>query len=90
MDATKPPFSTTDPRSGSIRCVSNPSGGGVRCCCMPRRSIDGHTGLASFNQPTTQQIKHLKTKEYKNVHKRERTVSRAYGGSRCANCVRDR
>ena len=24
------------------------------------------------------------------MHKRERTVSRAYGGSRCANCVRAR
>lgn len=28
--------------------------------------------------------------EYKNLHKRERTVSRAYGGSRCASCVRSR
>ena len=25
-----------------------------------------------------------------NTHKRERTVSRAYGGSRCAKCVRQR
>lgn len=24
------------------------------------------------------------------MHKRERTVSRAYGGSRCAGCVRNR
>jgi len=24
------------------------------------------------------------------VHKRERTVSRAYGGSRCGSCVRSR
>lgn len=36
------------------------------------------------------QIKHMKPKEYKNVHKRERTVSRAYGGSRCGKCVRER
>ena len=35
-------------------------------------------------------IKHLAPFEYKNVHKRERTVSRAYGGSRCAKCVRQR
>ncbi|KAJ8605623.1 hypothetical protein CTAYLR_000094 [Chrysophaeum taylorii] len=35
-------------------------------------------------------IKHLSSYSYKNTHKRERTVSRAYGGSRCAKCVRDR
>jgi len=35
-------------------------------------------------------IKCLSSYAYKNVHKRERTVSRAYGGSRCAKCVRDR
>lgn len=47
--------------------------------------------IRSIHHPVpSTQIKHLKTKEYKNVHKRERTVSRAYGGSRCANCVRDR
>ncbi|KAL7066601.1 putative 60S ribosomal protein L34 [Cryptosporidium serpentis] len=28
--------------------------------------------------------------ELKHLKKRERTVSRAYGGSRCANCVRQR
>ena len=33
-------------------------------------------------------IKHLSSFAYKNTHKRERTVSRAYGGSRCAKCVR--
>jgi large subunit ribosomal protein L34e len=35
-------------------------------------------------------IKHLSSFSYKNTHKRERTVSRAYGGSRCAGCVRQR
>ena len=32
----------------------------------------------------------MKSREYKNAHKREKTVSRAYGGSRCANCVKER
>ena len=27
---------------------------------------------------------------FKNVAKRQRTVARAYGGSRCANCVKSR
>ncbi|GMH86826.1 hypothetical protein TrVE_jg1954 [Triparma verrucosa] len=35
-------------------------------------------------------IKKLKATAYKNLKKRERTVSRAYGGSKCAGCVRDR
>lgn len=35
-------------------------------------------------------IKHLSPKEYKTVSKTHRTVSRAYGGSRCAHCVRQR
>ena len=36
------------------------------------------------------QIKKLKSKAYKNVHKREKTVKRAYGGSLCGKAVRDR
>ncbi|KAL9183591.1 hypothetical protein ACHAXT_004447 [Thalassiosira profunda] len=37
-------------------------------------------------------IKHLKRSAYKehNTKKRERTVSRAYGGSTCAGCVKMR
>ena len=37
-----------------------------------------------------QGIKHLKKSEYANSKKRERTVSRAYGGSCCAPCVKTR
>uniref|UniRef100_A0A7S1UMT8 60S ribosomal protein L34 n=1 Tax=Grammatophora oceanica TaxID=210454 RepID=A0A7S1UMT8_9STRA len=37
-----------------------------------------------------QGIKHLKQSAYKNLKKRERRVSRAYGGSCCAGCVRQR
>jgi len=32
----------------------------------------------------------LRPIQYKRLHKRECTVSRAYGGSRCMNCVRER
>ena len=35
-------------------------------------------------------IKRMKCYDYKNAKKREKTVSRAYGGSRCAGCVRQR
>lgn len=35
-------------------------------------------------------IKHLKSSAYKNLKKRERRVSRAYGGSLCGTCVREK
>lgn len=35
-------------------------------------------------------IKHMDSRGFKNAHKREKTVSRAYGGSRCHKCVRNR
>jgi len=37
-----------------------------------------------------QGIKHLATPKFRATKKRERTVSRAYGGSRCATCVKSR
>ncbi|CAM9657494.1 unnamed protein product [Ectocarpus fasciculatus] len=35
-------------------------------------------------------MKHLRPKQYKNLKKRQKTVSRAYGGSVCGPCVRQR
>jgi len=35
-------------------------------------------------------IKHVKSSKYASLKKRERTVSRAYGGAACANCVKQR
>eukprot|EP00981_Chlorochromonas_danica_P012516 scaffold5105_cov161-Ochromonas_danica.AAC.2 len=35
-------------------------------------------------------VKRFSAKDQKNVSKREKTVSRAYGGSRCHQCVRNR
>lgn len=37
-----------------------------------------------------QGIVRLRPRKYAQVSKTQKTVSRAYGGSRCANCVRDR
>lgn len=36
------------------------------------------------------QIQHMDSRGFKNASKREKTVSRAYGGSRCHKCVRNR
>uniref|UniRef100_A0A6U6EHT2 60S ribosomal protein L34 n=1 Tax=Odontella aurita TaxID=265563 RepID=A0A6U6EHT2_9STRA len=46
------------------------------------RCSDCHTSLPG--------IKHLKNSAYRNLKKRERTVSRAYGGSCCGGCLRMR
>ena len=35
-------------------------------------------------------IKHMDSRGFANAKKREKTVSRAYGGSRCHACVRQR
>jgi large subunit ribosomal protein L34e len=35
-------------------------------------------------------IPHLRPKEYARLSRRQKTVNRSYGGSRCASCVRDR
>ena len=36
------------------------------------------------------QIPALRPREYATISRPKKTVQRAYGGSRCANCVRDR
>lgn len=36
------------------------------------------------------QIPALRPREYAQISKPKKTVQRAYGGSRCGNCVRDR
>lgn len=36
------------------------------------------------------QVPTLRPRQYAQVSKRVKTVQRAYGGSRCANCVRER
>ena len=38
--------------------------------------------------PDYQVIASLRPKEYKQIAKSKRTVARAYGGSRCANCAK--
>jgi large subunit ribosomal protein L34e len=36
------------------------------------------------------QIPALRPREYSQISKPKKTVNRAYGGSRCSNCVKDR
>lgn len=38
----------------------------------------------------TPQVPSLRPRQYSQISKPQKTVQRAYGGSRCANCVKDR
>ena len=42
------------------------------------------------NSSLSSQIPALRPREYATISKTKKTVQRAYGGSRCGNCVRDR
>ena len=73
-------------KSNKIRAVKTPGGKLVAQYVKKRASGPkcGDCGKRLQGIPAARPI------EYKNMKKREKTVSRAYGGSRCANCVRSR
>ena len=49
---------------------------------MTKKSLTG--------SPSPPQVPALRPREYAQISKPKKTVQRAYGGSRCGNCVRDR
>ncbi|PMB64861.1 60S ribosomal protein L34-B [Beauveria bassiana] len=55
---------------------------------MPLAST--HHSLQRHQLILFSQIPALRPREYANISKPQKTVQRAYGGSRCGNCVRDR
>ena len=73
-------------RAHKIRAVRTP--GGVLKSQRIRKTTAGPK--CSDCRKTLPGIKHLKTTAYRRTVKRERTVSRAYGGSTCHACVRQR
>ena len=75
-------------RSNRARPIRTP--GGKLVAQIIKKSTKGPR--CSDWKMAIQGIKHLKNGKagYKNLKKRERTVSRAYGGSCCAPCVRQR
>ena len=46
--------------------------------------------MASLTPAFLSQIPALRPREYATISRPKKTVQRAYGGSRCANCVKDR
>lgn len=80
---TRSPYNT---KSNKRRVVKTP-GGKLKYHLIgkqasPVRCGDCHDALPG--------VKSLRPRQYANVSKTKKTVSRAYGGSRCANCVRTR
>ncbi|KAJ0333246.1 hypothetical protein COL5a_000944 [Colletotrichum fioriniae] len=43
-----------------------------------------------YRKVTLRLVPALRPREYSQISKPKKTVQRAYGGSRCGNCVRDR
>ena len=73
-------------RSNKVRTVKTP-GGKLAVRYIKKRTNGpkcGDCGTKLSGIPA------LRPKQMKNVPKRVKTVSRAYGGSRCFRCVRDR
>ena len=73
-------------RSNIARKVKTP-GGRTTTSVITKKSKGAICGDCKVSLPG---IKHLKSSKYAGIKKRERTVSRAYGGSRCAGCVKTR
>lgn len=46
--------------------------------------------MASLTPSLLSQIPALRPREYATISRPKKTVQRAYGGSRCSNCVKDR
>ena len=68
-----------------VSCVSKRAGSS-RHPTLPLLLTHTSSSLLS----SSLQIPALRPKQYKQVPKRQRTVSRAYGGAMCSKCVRNR
>uniref|UniRef100_A0A7S2TCS5 60S ribosomal protein L34 n=1 Tax=Prorocentrum micans TaxID=2945 RepID=A0A7S2TCS5_PROMC len=73
-------------KSNKIRAVKTP-GGRLTAQYIKKKAAGPKCGDCAVRLPG---IPALRPKQYKNLHKREKSVSRAYGGNRCAGCVRER
>ncbi|EGX48545.1 60S ribosomal protein L34 [Orbilia oligospora] len=77
------PYNT---RSNRIRVIKTP-GGALRALHIKKRGSAPRCGDCKTKLSG---IPALRPREYSQVSKPTKTVSRAYGGSRCGNCVQDR
>lgn len=73
-------------RSNRVRIVKTP-GNTLRYQHLKKLGSAPKCGDCGIALPG---IPALRPREYANISKPKKTVQRAYGGSRCANCVHDR
>lgn len=83
---TRPGRHSYNTRSARIRTIRTP--GGRHVAQIIKKTTKGPR--CSDCKTSLPGIKHLKRSAYPNLKKRERTVSRVYGGSTCGGCVRQR
>ncbi|RMD40343.1 hypothetical protein DV735_g4777, partial [Chaetothyriales sp. CBS 134920] len=77
------PYNT---RSNKTRVIKTP-GGKLRLLHIKKKGTAPKCGDCGTKLPG---IPALRPREYATVSKTQKSVRRAYGGSRCGNCVRDR
>jgi len=73
-------------RSNKVKKVRTP-GGQLTLQYRQKRANAPKCGDCGIQLPG---IPAIRPKEYRQLHKRERRISRAYGGNRCGKCVRQR
>ncbi|MCJ1376215.1 60S ribosomal protein L34 [Loxospora ochrophaea] len=77
------PYNT---RSNKVRVIKTP-GGKLRYLHIKKKGSPPKCGDCGIKLPG---IPALRPREYSQISKPKKTVQRAYGGSRCSNCVKDR
>ncbi|GAA5867208.1 hypothetical protein JCM5296_002794 [Sporobolomyces johnsonii] len=80
---TRKSYST---KSNGRRIIKTP-GGKLRYIQVKKTAAAPKCGDCHIALPG---VPALRPREYAQISKRQKTVQRAYGGSRCATCVRDR
>ncbi|KAL8759034.1 MAG: hypothetical protein Q9199_001056 [Rusavskia elegans] len=73
-------------RSNKVRVIKTP-GGKLQYQHLKKRGSPPKCGDCGIKLPG---IPALRPREYATISRPKKTVQRAYGGSRCANCVKDR
>ncbi|KAL9604240.1 MAG: hypothetical protein Q9219_000638 [cf. Caloplaca sp. 3 TL-2023] len=77
------PYNT---RSNKVRIVKTP-GGKLQYQHLKKRGSPPKCGDCGIKLPG---IPALRPRQYATISRPKKTVQRAYGGSRCSNCVKDR
>ncbi|OQD66463.1 hypothetical protein PENPOL_c004G07971 [Penicillium polonicum] len=79
-------FNRYNTRSNKVRIVKTP-GGELRYLHLKKKGTAPKCGDCGIKLPG---IPALRPREYSQISRPKKNVSRAYGGSRCAGCVKDR